>query len=594
MRITKFNFIPWLIIFLGSFNLWTTLFPTHHPCLSPFFDIFWPLSGTNSRIFLAIAGLSLFYLGIGLVQRRKVAWFLTEIFLLTSAVVQFRHYNSPGGALINLFMVILLFCQRQQFYGAIFSLNWWRASIFLIAVSSLLFLYLSTIFWLASRYFAAPCPWPTVAKTVLVSFWHFHWQGPRLGNSQLNWFFTAFPYLLGIFIFYSLTLLFRLASQQQQQHHLNWHRAWSQLRHYGRTSADFFKLWPANLHFFFWQRSLIAYWIKGNNYLVAGNPTGPKKERIGIIKKFLHFSGQQNANPLFIGIDKANQQILNKLNFHHIHISDEAFIDLRHHPSDIKSLRNATTKIEQRWGYHFTIWQPPLTKPQLKQLRQISQSWLKGLHRRDGEAIFGSGWLTNMVRASWVPVVSNHQGQPVAFLTLHRSFRPQTMVVNLMRYRHLEKNGIMEYLISKTWEQLGQQGWRWLDLGAAPCQGARLKKPVLSLPIPGKMPSFQSWQKLVRSWPQKTLAISRHVRLQGANFLYFNLLGILATSYRGLRHFKNKFQPNWEPRYLAYLDITSLLYTLWVWHWQKPKPLPREATRQEYYQRLIQHNLKKP
>ncbi len=196
-----------------------------------------------------------------------------------------------------------------------------------------------------------------------------------------------------------------------------------------------------------------------------------------------------------------------------------------------------------------------------------------------------------MVRASWVPVVLNPSNQSVAFLTLYRSFRHKTMVVDLMRYRYPAKNGIMEYLVSKTWEQLGNQGWQWLDLGAAPRQGARLKKPPLALPIPKEVPNFQAWREAIKHLPRTTLALPQAIRYQGANFLYFSFLGVLATSYRGLRHFKDKFQPRWEPRYLAYLDLPSLLYTLWIWRWQKPKPLGREITNPKYYRILLRHNL---
>ncbi len=590
MKITRLNLIPWLIVFLGGFNLWTTFFPTQHSPLSRFLDILWPFSSTNSRAFLAIAGLSLLYLGIGLVQRRKLAWFLVELLLLASAVVQVRHYNSLEGAVINLAMAIFLFFQRRQFYGAILSLNWWRAAVFLMVISALLFLYLSLIFWLAGRYFATPYSWSAVSRTVLASFWNLRWQGPTLGSARLNWFFQTFPYLLGLFAFYSLTLLFHTSSYQQQQHFAHWLVAKKLIRRYGRTSADFFKLWPANLRFFFWRHSLIAYWARGSNFLAAGDPVGPTQEREKIVKAFLHFSGQQNANPLFVGVDNANRQLLAKIGLRSIYISDEAFVDLHRHPDDIKELRNVKTKLEKRRGYRFAVWQPPLNGQQLKQLRAISQSWLKNLQRRDGEALFGSGWVANMVRASWVPLVLNPQNQPVAFLTLHRSFRPQTMVVDLMRYRLPAENGIMEYLVSKTWLWLAGKKMRWLDLGAAPRQGARLQKLRLPLPLPQKRLSFSAWQKDIRRLPQKTLALPQKLRFQGANFFYFSLLGVLATSYRGLRHFKDKFQPVWKPRYLAYLDLPSLLYVLWIWRWQKPRPLGHEAAHQRYYQFLLEHN----
>ncbi len=590
MKFAKINWFFWLIAFMGFFNLWTTLFPLPHYHFFKLLDRMIILSPNHSRPILAISGLSLIYLSFGFIRRQRLAWFLMEIFLIVSAMLQFHHYASISGAAINLILAIWLLRHRRQFYGQVISLSWWRSLGFLALASLLLVTYASLIFWLAAQYFDARYSFVAASKMVLASFWHFRWLGPKLGTARVGWFFNSLPTILGFFLFYSLTLLFSAASYQQERHRQQWQKAFRAIRRYGRSSADFFKLWPANLSFFFWRRSLIAYWPQGANLLVAGDPVGPRNERKNLIHKFLEFSFQHGHNPLFVGLNESNFRLLRQQGFRGIYISDEAFIDLRQRSEDVKDLRNVKIKLGKRRGYSFEVWQPPLKESQIKKLRQVSDAWLKNLNRNDGEAIFGSGWITPMIRSSFTPVIKDKNGKVIAFLSLQRSFRPKTMVIDLMRYKSHLENGAMEYLISKTWDWLGDRNFHWFDLGAAPRAGAVFRMPRFHFRLSRKSISFKAWQQQLRQLPRRSLELHRHLWNNAADLTYFSFLGGFAGSYRGLRHFKNKFQPRWQPRYLAYYNLASLGYVLWSWSRKKTQSVRGEANKSYYYDFLLTHN----
>ena len=87
-----------------------------------------------------------------------------------------------------------------------------------------------------------------------------------------------------------------------------------------------------------------------------------------------------------------------------------------------------------------------------------------------------------------------------------------------MRYGDDAPKGVMEYLFVNTMLWGKQNGYQWFGLGMAPLSG---------------MPDHQ----LASKWVRAGAFIYSH----GEHFYNFN----------GLRAYKDKFDPVWEPRYLA-------------------------------------------
>jgi phosphatidylglycerol lysyltransferase len=107
----------------------------------------------------------------------------------------------------------------------------------------------------------------------------------------------------------------------------------------------------------------------------------------------------------------------------------------------------------------------------------------------------------------------------VAFATLWPGPRGVELSVDLMRYGQLAPKGVMEALFVHLLQLAQAQGYQRFALGMAPLSGFE-SSPVATL-----------WQRL------------------GA-FLYRH--GEAAYNFQGLRAYKQKFDPFWEPRYLAY------------------------------------------
>jgi phosphatidylglycerol lysyltransferase len=103
------------------------------------------------------------------------------------------------------------------------------------------------------------------------------------------------------------------------------------------------------------------------------------------------------------------------------------------------------------------------------------------------------------------------------------------MSIDLMRYDDRAPAGVMESLLVKLMLWAKEEGYRWFSLGMAPLSGLELS------------PSAPLWS-----------------RIGGLAYAH----GDAVYNFQGLRAFKEKFNPEWEPHYLAYRGTVGLPRTL--------------------------------
>ena len=109
-------------------------------------------------------------------------------------------------------------------------------------------------------------------------------------------------------------------------------------------------------------------------------------------------------------------------------------------------------------------------------------------------------------------------GKIIAFLNLWAGAEKAELSSDLMRYLPESPNSTMEYLFIQLMLWGKQEGYKWFNFGMAPFSG--LENHV-SAPLWNRLGAF----------------IFRH----GEHFFNF----------QGLRQYKEKFDPVWEPKYLA-------------------------------------------
>ena len=152
----------------------------------------------------------------------------------------------------------------------------------------------------------------------------------------------------------------------------------------------------------------------------------------------------------------------------------------------------------------------------LPELRQISNAWLAAKKTR--EKGFSLGRFDEEYLLNFPVAVVRRQGAVIAFANLWPGADRQELSIDLMRFAAAAPSGVMEYLFIHLLLWGRKAGYQTFDLGMAPLSGME-NRPFAPL------------------WNRLGAVIFQH----GEHFYNFE----------GLREYKEKFNPVWEPRYLA-------------------------------------------
>ena len=161
-------------------------------------------------------------------------------------------------------------------------------------------------------------------------------------------------------------------------------------------------------------------------------------------------------------------------------------------------------------------------------LRRVSDAWLS--HKRAREKGFSLGFFDEAyLRECPVAVVRDAAGKIVAFANLWLSGEHEEMSVDLMRYCESAPRGVMDYIFVTLMRWGREEGYAWFNLGMAPLAGLQRRA-------------------LAPAWSRIGALVFAH----GEHFYNF----------RGLRQYKDKFDPVWSPRYLAVSNGLSVATTV--------------------------------
>jgi len=181
----------------------------------------------------------------------------------------------------------------------------------------------------------------------------------------------------------------------------------------------------------------------------------------------------------------------------------------------------------ERDGFDVEIIDSPRVPECMPILREISDAWLGSREAR--EKSFSVAAFTDDYLAAQSVLLVRQEGKPVAFVTFMTTDLNTEATVGVMRHQPDASPYAMEYLFTKLALHLKQAGFQTLSLGIAPLSGMQ--------PTP-----------LASPWHRLAGLVWRF----GGRFYNF----------RGLRGFKSKFQPRWEPRYLAASGSVGVFFTL--------------------------------
>jgi phosphatidylglycerol lysyltransferase len=187
-----------------------------------------------------------------------------------------------------------------------------------------------------------------------------------------------------------------------------------------------------------------------------------------------------------------------------------------------KELRHTFNKLS-REGLTFECV-PPVEVPKIMaDLKGVSDAWLREKKTREKGFSLGS-FREDYVARFPIGVIRQH-GEIIAFANIWTTGQLEEISADLIRYKPEAPAGTMDYLLIHLMLWGRQNGYSRFNLGVAPLAG-------------------MSEKSLTSLWNRIGEVLFRHVE----NF----------RSFEGLRQYKEKFQPQWQPRYLASPTALSL------------------------------------
>jgi phosphatidylglycerol lysyltransferase len=482
----------------------------------------------GAHVFAALSGFFLLALASNLLRRKRIAWLLTVILLIVSICAHLIKGLDVEESLLALVLLLQLWVMRREFTA--------RSDLPSVAqgvrvlIGALLFTlaYGTAGFYLLDSHYHVNFSLPQAVLQTLAMFLTEDNAGLQ-PQTRFGQFFADSIYAVGaVTVVFALWMLTRPvfmrgepASASERE------RARAIVEQYGRSSIAYFTLLPDKAYYFSpSQRSVIAYVPKGRGAIALGDPIGPTDDHEEVIRGFQQLCRQNDWYPAFYQTLADDLPLYQALGFKVLKIGEEAVVNLETFTLKGKAqqnLRNALNRLTKK-GYAVKFYSPPIPNPLLLQLREVSDEWLHLMH--GSEKRFSMGWFDETyLRACEIAAVHSPTGEIVAFANVLPAFESKEMTVDLMRRRKEIEPGTMDVLFISMFQHFQERGYAGFNLGLAALSGVgeQAESPRM----------------------EKTL----HYLSQHLNQIY---------NFQGLRAFKEKFSPRWEPRYLVYLGRAAL------------------------------------
>ncbi|MGZ9666741.1 bifunctional lysylphosphatidylglycerol flippase/synthetase MprF [Pseudomonas sp. GNP014] len=264
--------------------------------------------------------------------------------------------------------------------------------------------------------------------------------------------------------------------------------------------------------------AFLMYARRGRSLVALYDPIGPGQQRAEMIWQFRDLCDIHHTRPVFYQVRAENLPYYMDIGLTAIKLGEEARVnlqrfDLEAKGKEMKDLRYTWNR-GTRDGLSLEIHEPG--QAPMDELKVISDAWLTGKNVR--EKGFSLGRFSDDYLKHFRIAVIRFEGRPVAFANLLETYSHDLASLDLMRAHPDAPKLTMEFMMVGLIQHYKSHGYARFSLGMVPLSGLQ---PRRGAPLTQRLGSM-----VFRRGEQ----------------LY---------NFQGLRRFKDKFQPDWEPRYMA-------------------------------------------
>lgn len=292
------------------------------------------------------------------------------------------------------------------------------------------------------------------------------------------------------------------------------------LEKHGNSSLDYFKLWHDKSYFFLDSDSFIAYRTEHNVAVALGDPTGPEDKLEALTAAFIKFVHDSGWKVAFMQTCPKYLPIYEKLGLNILKIGEDAVVNLDVFVADTirkKTFKGPLKKFEKE-GFLLEKLSAPHSESVLDEVQEISEQWL-GLPGRKERTFTLGTFDRNSIQSQNLFVMKDKGGKILAFVNQIKDYAKDEATIDMMRHRTEVPSGSMDFLFGRLLLLLHEEGYKFFSLSLAALSGV------------GDEPGASLEEKAV------------HLVYEHLNRFF---------SYKGLRAYKDKFDPEWQERFLVY------------------------------------------
>jgi phosphatidylglycerol lysyltransferase len=264
--------------------------------------------------------------------------------------------------------------------------------------------------------------------------------------------------------------------------------------------------------------SFLMFGVRGRSWIALGPPVGRREERIELLWRFRELADAHAARPALYAIGPDILPEVVELGLAIQKTGESATVAL-----DGFSIQGRRREVLRRnWrkagetGAVFEVLPREAVLREMGELERVSDAWLA--HHAGGDKSFSMGGFEPRYVAEFPCAVVRVDGRIVAFATIWTTAERTAFSMDLMRYDDEAPKNVMDFLFVELLQWGRTEGYTAFEFGMAPLAGLqdRPLAPIMS-------------------------RVGRLLFERGEE-LY---------NFRGVRRYKDKYDPIWQPRYIA-------------------------------------------
>ncbi len=444
-----------------------------------------------TRRYSFLIGISFIALAKGIYDGTKRSFIITSLLMPLSAIFLLMRGMTYKEPVFMLFLTLVLLITRRQFYRQTHKIG---IKDFLVTFGLLL---LSTFIVFTIFY----------ASNIQID--------PMVNNNrQKVLLIVIITFVLSLSFLYGRTK--RIEFKKVNHDDLREFEAFVE-KYEANEYTSLFYLRDKNMFFNEKKTVMFLYKPYSNHIMVLGDPIGRREDFERAIDELVNWAAESHMDVSFYEVSGKNLSLYADQGFSFVKQGMDALVDLKTFTiagKKNKSLRHALNYME-KFDIYFEIVEPPFADDFYDQIKEVSADWL-GSKKEMGYSL---GGLDDFYIKRHPIAVLRSKDRIEGFANFLPIPNSKKFTIDLMRFRKDSPNGVMDALFINLMLWAKDQGYEEFILGMAPLANvggykySRYKENIL---------------KYVYDFGEKVYG------------------------FKGLKSYKEKFNPRWESRYLIY------------------------------------------